>query len=83
MEIVIGIVVFIAAALELGAAYKLKASQHPVGTGLVTGGLVSLCLGVLLILNHANKPVALTIIAIAQVVALVSLVLIVRKRGIA
>ena len=78
-SVVLGAILVLLASAEMGAAYYFRAGSRRVGVGLFIGAPVTLMPGVLFLIQHANFAVGLIIAVVAQVAALVSLVLLSRQ----
>ncbi|GEM_PF-5477204 len=80
-SIVLGGIFVLIAAVEISAAYQLRASTLRAGSGLIIGAVVTLSLGVLFLIQHAKPGTGLIIVVVAQLVAVVTLVKLIRDRA--
>ncbi len=80
-SIVLGVIFVLLAAVEIGAAYHLRASKERAGGGLTIGAVITLSLGVLFLIQHAKTGIGMAIVAVAQVIAVATLVKLVRDRA--
>jgi len=79
------------AAAEIGAAYHLRASKHRADRrltlgaiadiGLTIGAAVTLIRGALLLIQYAKLDISMKIVVVAQIVAVLSLIKLIRNRA--
>ncbi len=90
-SIIFGVAFVLLAAAEIGAAYHLRVSKHRAGSkltlgaiadiGLTIGAVVTLIRGALLLIQHAKLDVSIKIVVVAQIIAVLSLIKLIRNRA--
>lgn len=82
-SIVLGAIFVLIAAAEIGAAHQLRASLVRGGFGLSIGAILTLILGVRFLIQRPLLGIGLTclFVAVAQIVAIYTLVKLIRDRA--